>query len=485
MQKFRRVALLLAAGATVLAAGCGARFPRTEGGQAIGVVDPGTGQVVDPGTGEVIDPGTGEPIPGATTGPGGVIVPGGPTGPGATTGPRGPTTGPTTPGGGQPTGGGTVDPGKRTGVTATSIKVCYLIPLTGAAPLPPQVRQGIDAYWRYLDGKGGINGRKVGAPTVYDTESNEATAKARAQDAIDDGCFVVAHLDRLGVQKSIGEYLNARQVPNIAVQTPVNLAGNQVWTFGITIDHGVQARMIAQYFKNKLKATKVAVIYETDSALKAGVAVFKSAAASMGLQVKYEKAIDGNGNDFGSEAGQLRNSQATAVWLYMAPTTMRKFVRQAEVNYHPTWFGNSISWNFNISFVGDSLGDLGGARCFSPWPALDDARTTTYKNYFRSQNGPQRPDVEDLGIPGWGLGQIISSGLFNAGKELGQNGFRNAMQNLRITRTGIVDKTPLLWSPIAFGPGLRTGASQVVTFKQAPGEPYSRWATEANYRSAY
>ena len=55
------------------------------------------------------------------------------------------------------------------------------------------------------------------------------------------------------------------------------------------------------------------------------------------------------------------------------------------------------------------------------------------------------------------------------------------MQNLVLTKTGLVDKTPLLWSPIAFGPGVRTGSTQVITFR----EKNSSWSVEADYRSGY
>ncbi|HVE64270.1 MAG TPA: ABC transporter substrate-binding protein [Mycobacteriales bacterium] len=474
--------------------GCAARFERPENTAGSTLVDAGDGLVVDTTTGEVVAadevaepgasaaPGTpstpGKPRSATAAGPAG--GPGTPTRPGASAAPgTRPSAGAPQPGSTRPASGpSSVDPGKKPGITATTIKLAYLIPKTGAAPVPPQVEQGIRAYWDYLRTKGGVAGRNVQV-TIYDTTSNEQVAREVAQQAIDDGNFMVVALDRLGVQQAIGKFLDDRNFPNLQVQTPVNLPASQRWTFGLTIDHDSQGTMIAQYFKRGLKATKVAVVYETDNTLKPGVEAMKTEAKKLGLDVVYESQIDGNGNDFSAQAAQLRESGATATWLYMAPIPAAKLAGQADaIGYHPIWFANSISWNFNIVFGGGANRAMRDARAFSPWPALNDPRTATYKRAYQSLYADP---PEDLGIPGWGIGQIISTALKTVGQDLGQNNFRAAMQTLQIGSTSVVDGTPMLWSPLAFGPGVRTGATKVVTYK----ESNQSWAVEADYRSGY
>jgi len=481
-----RLAAAVMLTAMLVSTGCAARFERPEPGVAgAAPVSGGDSLAVDNETGEVISTGPLAPSLGpAPTASGGVVVPGGPApsaGPsrGSTTGPRPGTTAAPRPGTSTaPAQPGTVDPGKKPGVTATTIKIAYLIPKTGAAPVPPQVEQGIRAYWEFLKTKGGVAGRNVQV-TIYDTTSNEQVAREVAQQALDDGNFTVVALDRLGVQQAIGKFLDDRGVPNLQVQTPVNLPLSQRWTFGLTIDHDSQGTMIADYFKRVLKAEKVAVVYETDNTLKPGVDAFKAEARKVGLNVVYETQIDGNGNDFSAQASSLRASGATAAWLYMAPIPAAKLTNQSQaIGYHPTWFANSISWNFDIVYGKGTNQSLAGARAFSPWPALSDPRTATYRSaYQRIYADPP----EDLGIPGWGIGQIISTALKNVGVDLGQNNFRAAMQSLQTGATSSVDGTPMLWSPLQFGPGVRTGASQVITYK----EQNLAWTGEADYRSGY
>ncbi|MDP9101593.1 MAG: ABC transporter substrate-binding protein [Actinomycetota bacterium] len=367
-------------------------------------------------------------------------------------------------------------------MSATGVNIAYLIPKTGAAPLPPQVEDGIQAYWKFLNGKGGVLGRTV-TVTVYDTTSTDSGARTAAQQAVDAGAFMVVALDRLGVQGTIAKYLDGRHVPNIEVQTPVDLPSSMSWTFGVTIDHRVQGKVIADYMAHALKVHKVGVVYETDSTLQPGVDAFTAEAKAQGLQVVHSQQINGMDNQFLAEAQKLAADKAEATWLYMAPTPAANIAKESESDgYKPIWFANSISWNFNIGLTGGGTA-FKGARAFSPWPALGDSRLSTYNGYAPA--GP--PTVQDFGIPGWGIGQIVANGLLSAGKNLGQNGFRNAMEHLRLTTQSPVDGTPLLWSPLSFAPGVRTGATDVITFVQKGSgtNTDSQWADEADYRSSY
>jgi branched-chain amino acid transport system substrate-binding protein len=373
-------------------------------------------------------------------------------------------------GGGAPAAPGAVDAGATTGVTATNIKIGYLLPLTGAAPVPSNFDKGANVYWNFVNKQGGINGRKVDI-VIEDTQSSASVGKDKAKKLIEnDKVFAIIVLDRLENQQAIGAYLDARKVPNVEIQTPANLPGSQTWTFGVTIDHAVQGKLVADYFAKVLKAKKIAIVYENTPALSPGRDAFKKEAAAVGATVAYEKAIDGQANDFSNEALGLSRSGATAAWLYMAPTPAAKLANTADAaGYHPTWFANSISWGFDLVFKVAPKA-LAGARAFSPWLPLTDPRTNTYQTAYRDQYG-QAPD--DLGLVGWGVGQIAAEGMRRAGKALGQNSFRVAMQALNFR--------PDLWAPLSFGPTTREGANVVAVLKEAGG----RWALERDFTASF
>jgi len=355
-------------------------------------------------------------------------------------------------------------------VTATSIKIGYLLPLTGAAPVPTSVDKGVNAYWTYINNHGGILGRKVQV-VVDDTESSASVGKDAAKKQIEqDQVFLIVMLDRLENQAAVGAYINSRQVPTVQIQTPANLPQDQIWQFGVTVDHAVQGKWIADYFVHTLHATKAAIIYENVPQLNPGRDAFTAEMNTLGGKVTYSKAIDGQANDYSSEALGLRQSGATATWLYMAPTPAAKLANQADAaGYHPTWFANSISWQFNLIFAAAPKALL-GARAFSPWLPLSDPRTATYQQAYQAQYN-QPPD--DLGLIGWGVGEIVAQGLVKTGRTLGQIAFRNTMQHLSYH--------PDVWAPITFGPGVREGSNAVCVFKQSG----DQWALERDFSTQF
>lgn len=367
--------------------------------------------------------------------------------------------------------GGAVAPGSTTGVTDTEITIGYLLPITGAAPIPSRFDKGVNVYWNDVNAKGGIAGRKVRV-IVEDTQSQAEVGKDKAKKLIEeDHVFAVVVLDRLENQEAIGKYLDSRKVPNIEVQTPANLPANRTWSFNVTIDQGHQGKLVADYFVKVLKAKKVGIVTENTPMLDPGRKQFTKEVAALGAEVAYEKKVEGQATDFSNEALALSNSGAKAVWLYMAPTTAASLANQADAaGFHPTWFANSISWGFDLVFaVGPK--SLKGARAFSPWLPLEDPRTAAYKKAYSEQNPELKPD--DLGILGWGLGQIIAEGVRRAGPKLGQNSFRNAMQHLRFR--------PDIWAPISFGPGVREGANVVAVLK----DDGAKWGLERDFTGKF
>src|SRR6185436_10927279 len=92
--------------------------------------------------------------------------------------------GPTTTAAGKAEESGPVTPGPAPGVTADSIKIGYLLPLTGAAPVPSNFDKGVKVYWNSVNRKGGIFGRKIEV-VVEDTQSSASVGKDKAKKLVE------------------------------------------------------------------------------------------------------------------------------------------------------------------------------------------------------------------------------------------------------------------------------------------------------------
>ena len=271
----------------------------------------------------------------------------------------------------------------------------------------------------------------------------------------------------------------AARCPACQASSPDGLPASQQWTFGITIDQQFQGTLIADYFARDLHVKTVGVVRENDNTLKPGTAAFIAEAGKLGLKVVDNDVIDQTQSQFLSEASKIASNKPQACWLYMAPTNAAAIGNETSRDgFHPVFFANSVSWNLNLALTAGSSG-FGSARAFSPWPSLADKRTSFLRANYSTGGAAA---LMDLGIPGWGIGQIIAAAIKSAGKDLGRNSFRNAMQNLKLGTTSPVEGTPLLWLPLDFTGNKRVGGNSLVTYKTTGSGAGLQWTTCAMLR---
>jgi len=432
----------------------GPNFPGQDGI----VTDPGLGS--DEGAGPGADPGAAPPDGGTTTGPS-------TTGPGTAAGPG---SAPRTPAQG---GGGSaqVAPGPQPGVTDTTLKIGYLVPLTGAAPIPTTWDDGANLYWDVRNDAGGINGRKVEL-IIEDTESSTTTAVTKARKLVtQDKVFTIVTLDRLEVQEKVAQYLEGVGMPHVMVQSPASPPATWKNTFTISVDHVVQGRGIARFWASDLGAgagrKKVGFVREQTNALKPGTDAFEAEAVRLGLDVVARETINPQQVDFSQTVLRLQQSGAEIVWLYMAPTPAATIIGQSgTAGYRPTWFANSISWGFELMH-GVTGGFMEGAYAFSPWVSLNNPRTKAYRDAWSSRNGGT---ADDIGLVGWGVGGVLDAALSRPGRPLGWDSFRSSMRTFKAATD--------VWVPVDFGGGGSIGTNQVAVFKAQGGA----WHTVGDFR---
>ena len=101
------------------------------------------------------------------------------------------------------------------GVTPTSILLGTTSPLSGAASAYASVARGADAYFKYVNARGGVNGRKIVDTIVDDQYNPQLTVQATRQLVEQDKVFAV--FNGLGTEQNLAvrDYLNANKVPQL------------------------------------------------------------------------------------------------------------------------------------------------------------------------------------------------------------------------------------------------------------------------------
>jgi len=501
----RRAAVAGLLGLALATSACGARFSESTASQAINA---GGGTAPGAAAGSAGSSGATAGTVGASAGAGSSAAAGAASGSsgasagGAASGATGPAAGTGGSTGGQPasgsggtstasTGGlGTCTGGSTTGISGKTVNIGYIIPRTGAAPVPPQTPQELQAYWNYLNSKGGVDGYTV-QTSVLDTQSTTSGAQAATDQAASQD-FASTALDRIFLDQKIDQVAQADGMPTLLTQdAPGYPLNSDNWIFDIGVDQAAQGKTIADYFADVMKVHNVGVVFENDPTLAPGVNAFKAEAKAKSLSVVNDDQIDGTSSNQTGEAQTLALKKAQAVWLYVAPNNAIAIVNESGTDGFTTkWFASAISWAFNLTLAAQTGGNyFANAQGFSLWPALNDPRAKATLEAHPPSNGATT--ANDIGVAGWGYGQIISNAIAKAisqYKVLTRNSFRCAMQQLNLTTaTSPTDGTPVDWAPVAFAPGVRDGVNQVITYKvdANPVASLDQWGSLLNYAKGF
>ena len=189
-------------------------------------------------------------------------------------------------------------------------------------------------------------------------------------------------------------------------------------------------------------AEKVAVVYENTPALSPG----RDAVREGGRQARRQGRVSARpstpqANDFSNEALGLKQERARrGVALHGADARGQAREPGRRRRLPPDLVRQLDLVGLRPRVQGRAARRLAGARAFSPWLPLSDPRTDTYKQEYREPVHRGRRTISGSSAGAWA--RSWRKGLEQAGKDLGQNGFRNAMQHLNFA--------PDLWAPVAF-----------------------------------
>ena len=166
------------------------------------------------------------------------------------------------------TGGGALAQKKYdTGATDTEIKIGNIMPYSGPASAYGVIGKTEAAYFRMINDKGGINGRKINFVTYDDAYSPpKAVEQVRKLVESDE---VLAVFNPLGTPSNtaIQKYLNSKKVPQLFVATGAtkwNDAKDFPWTIGWQPSYQSEARIYAKFLMKEKPDAKIAIMYQND-----------------------------------------------------------------------------------------------------------------------------------------------------------------------------------------------------------------------------
>ena len=157
--------------------------------------------------------------------------------------------------------------GGTPGVTATEIKIGQTMPYSGPASAYAVIAKGDVAFFKRVNEKGGINGRKINLISLDDGYSPPKAVELTRQLVENDGvAFIFNSLGTANVSAT-QRYLNDKKIPQLFVATGADKWGNPSkfpWTMGFQPSYREEAKIYARYLLKEKPAAKICILFQND-----------------------------------------------------------------------------------------------------------------------------------------------------------------------------------------------------------------------------
>jgi branched-chain amino acid transport system substrate-binding protein len=233
------------------------------------------------------------------------------------------------------------------GVGDSEIKLGQTMPYSGPASAYASVGLAEAAYFRMLNERGGINGRKVNLISLDDGYSPPRTVEQTRRLVEDEQVLAIVGSLGTAANSAIHKYLNQRKVPHVFLSTGATKWGDPEhfpWTMGWQPNYQLEGRIFAHYARRTAPGGRIAVLYQNDDYGKDYLKGFRDglgAAAGdlIALQTSYEitdPTVD-------SQVVTLQASGATVFFDVTTPKFAAQTIRKMyDIGWRPLHLLNSV-----------------------------------------------------------------------------------------------------------------------------------------------
>ena len=343
------------------------------------------------------------------------------------------------------------------GISKDTIKLGSYLPLqSGLAAGATQMKEGTEAYFKWVNDNGGVNGRKIEWIVENDSYNPQQTVAVVKKLVDRDDVFAVVSTLGTVTNLAVLPFLHQRGVPVI------NPAGGHLNlnkpkdknVFGILPLSSEIGESMADYALTKLSAKKIAIFFQNDQFGKdqrdGAVEYLKKKNMAPAAEASYVPADV----DISAQVIALRQAQPDAVLLAVIPKHGSLFMKEAQkLGWKPKVVGHNTMAD---PVVTDLAGDALEGIYVNLMTAVDSMDTPQVKqaNEILAKYSPKtKPGYYPyLGMAG---AKIFVEGANKAGKDLTRAKLIKALEDMKHIETGLVP--PLDWSATYHGGPLKFG----------------------------
>jgi branched-chain amino acid transport system substrate-binding protein len=212
--------------------------------------------------------------------------------------------------------GSAADPG----ITSGEILIGGTAPISGEASSAAAVARGAEAYFKWVNARGGVNGRKISYTYLDDGYDPARTVPAVRQLVQQEQVFAVFNTLGTNNNLAVRDFLNQSQVPQLFVASGANTWGADYkkypWTIGFIPSYILEGRVYGRYIVRKFPKLKLAVLYQDDAYGKDMIAGLRKGLGKNVKQIVGQVGYDPSAADVSSQVAQLKASKANAFLIF-------------------------------------------------------------------------------------------------------------------------------------------------------------------------
>jgi branched-chain amino acid transport system substrate-binding protein len=238
-------------------------------------------------------------------------------------------------------------PAATPGVSSTTITIGGTVPISGPAAAYGSIGRGADAYFKYINSRGGVFGRKISYKFLDDEFDVAKTIQLTRQLVEQDK--VLAIFNSVGTEHALAirSYLNDRKVPQLFVGSGVSKLATEHakyrWSMGYLPSFRGEGVIYGRYVAADQPKARIAVLYENSDFGKDMLNGLRRGLGPKG-KIVASQSYEFTDTDISSQMARLKSSRADTLMLFATPQfAIFGYVGAFRLGWHPRVYVTSVS----------------------------------------------------------------------------------------------------------------------------------------------
>jgi branched-chain amino acid transport system substrate-binding protein len=238
-------------------------------------------------------------------------------------------------------------PAATPGVTPNTITIGGTIPISGPAAAYGSVGRGAEAYFKHVNSRGGVFGRRIVYKYLDDGFEVPKTIQLTRQLVEQDN--VLAIFNSVGTEHAIAirSYLNDRKVPHLFVGSGVSKLATErrkyPWSMGYLPSFAGEGAIYGRHVAATRPRARIAVLYENSDFGKDMLNGLRRGLGSKG-KIVATQSYDITASDVSSQMARLKSAGADTLMLFATPQfAIFGYVGAFRLGWHPQVYVTSVS----------------------------------------------------------------------------------------------------------------------------------------------